>query len=840
MDQQTLKQQKKLNSIKTLKSKSPFKDKVSASFKSGLKDSWFDLIKQVINTSETKKTCSIQSQIGYKHMFENGLCQIDDSHYNMCIKFEDINYRLASQQEQARIFSAYANLLNYFDPTVAVQMSAINTFSDDTEERNALNIVPKKDEFQKYRDEYHHFLTKQLSQGNNGLKKNKYITFTIESNDLKAAQSKLNRIKTEIMVQFKAIGVSSKCLSGPERLELLHDILNDPRKEKLKVTSDDYMKIDKFKLDTKSYIVPQLIDTSNKSILRIKNRYGNKYYSILELQITAPIIYDTIMAELMDMNSEMIITSNFNTVSSVNALKLVKAKQSALIGMQAEVQKKAVREGYDMDSALPPDLQKNINGANSFYQELTQDGEKMFVASFYITLINRSKDKLAEDIFQAQSVIQKHNCSLVTYDFSGLSGLNTFLPLGRDDLYPSRTLTTTALGIFIPFTTQELFQPKSIYYGLNKLSQNMIMANRKELKNPNGLYLGVPGSGKSFASKLEMFSVWMTTNDHILISDPEGEYGPLVHALNGSEIILSTSSNATFINPLDISDDYSEDDNPITLKQDLIKSIMEIVLNRNGKGLEPLEISAIDRATNYIYQKWIETKDPKDVPILSDLKAAFEKDKNSDAALLMAEALYSYTDGSLNLFNHQTNVNASNRMISFNIKELPKSMKKLGMLVIQDAIWNRVSSNRNASKDLNEKIYTWVYFDEFHLLLKEPQTASFSVEIWKRLRKWGGIPTGMTQNVKDFLLSQDIENIFDITDFYVLLSQGAGDKEILGQKLEISHSELSYIDNVGSGEGLIKYGHLIVPFINRFPTDTEIFKLINTSPKFAKKDVTNG
>lgn len=837
MDQQTLSQTKKLNTKKDdSKKKSLFNEKVTASFKSGLKDSYFNLLKQVIDRDKAKTPVSIQSQIKFKNIYSNGICQIDENHYNMCVKFEDINYRLASLREQTRILTSYLRLLNYFDPTVAVQISSISSFSDDSADKEAFNITSQNDEYKIYRDELHTFLVNQLKQGNNGLKKNKYITFTIESNDYLTAQSKLNRIAAEVINQFKSFGVSSRCLTGIERIELLHDVLNNPRKEKLNLSSKEIALLNDNKINPKSYIVPQVIDTTNKNIIKIKNKYGSKYYSILELQITAPMIYDTILAEILDMNSEMIITTNFNTIGASTALKLVKAKQSALVSMSSEIQKKAVREGYDMDSALPPDLQKNINGANDLYDQLTQQDEKMFVTSFYITLINTSKKKLEEDIFQAQSIIQKHNCLLTTYDYAGIDGLNTFLPLGRDDLYPSRTLTSKALAIFCPFTTQELFMAKSIYYGLNKLSSNMIMANRKELKNPNGLYLGVPGSGKSFASKLEMIFVWLTMpKDYIMISDPEGEYSPLVHALNGSEIVMSLTGNQNYLNPLDMPDEFDDEENPITTKQDLIKSMMEIILNRNGQGLEPLEVSALDRATNNIYRKWIETRDKNDLPLLSDLRDALQKETNSEAAQMMAEALYSYTDGSLNLFNHHSTVNTNNRLVSFNIKDLPKSMKKLGMLILQDAIWNRVSKNRSKSKE----IYTWVYFDEFHLLLKEPQTASFSVEIWKRLRKWGGVPTGMTQNVKDFLASQEIENIFDITDFYVLLSQGAGDKEILGEKLEISESELSYIDNVGSGEGLIKFGHLIVPFINRFPTDSKIFDLINTSPKFAKKKVEN-
>jgi type IV secretory pathway VirB4 component len=360
-----------------------------------------------------------------------------------------------------------------------------------------------------------------------------------------------------------------------------------------------------------------------------------------------------------------------------------------------------------------------------------------------------------------------------------------------------------------------------MYYGLNALSNNLIMASRKALKNPNGLFLGTPGSGKSFAAKREIINVFLLTSDDIIISDPEAEYFPLVSRLGGQVIKLSPVSTQ-YINPMDINVNYSDEDDPLSLKSDFILSLCELIVGGKS-GLEPVEKTIIDRCVRLVYRNYLSDPKAENMPILQDLYDLLRQQTESEAQHI-ATALEIYVTGSLNVFNHQTNVDISNRLVCYDIKELGKQLKKLGMLILQDQVWGRVTANRA------KKRTTWFYQDEFHLLLKDEQTAAYSVEIWKRFRKWGGIPTALTQNVKDLLASREIENIFENSDFILMLNQAAGDRQILAKQLGISPHQLSYVTHSNAGEGLLFYGNTIIPFVDRFPKDTELYKIMTTKP----------
>ena len=397
------------------------------------------------------------------------------------------------------------------------------------------------------------------------------------------------------------------------------------------------------------------------------------------------------------------------------------------------------------------------------------------------------------------------------------------LPLGRNYIPIKRALTTTATAIFVPFTTQELFQEgEALYYGLNAISNNMIMVDRKKLKNPNGLILGTPGSGKSFSAKREMTNAFLVTDDDIIVCDPEGEYYPLVNKMQGQVIRISPTSR-DYVNPMDINLDYSDDENPLALKSDFILSLCELIMG--GKtGLEAVEVSMIDRCLPIVYQKYFADPVPENMPTLGDLYNCLRSQKE-DEAQRIATALEIYVTGSLNVFNNRTNVDIHSRVVSYDIKELGKQLKKIGMLIVQEQVWNRVTQNREARKS------TRYYIDELHLLLKDEQTAAYTVEIWKRFRKWGGIPTGITQNVKDLLASREVENIFENSDYICMLNQASGDRQILAKQLNISPHQLSYVTHSSEGEGLLFYGNIILPFVDRFPKDTELYRIMTTKPQ---------
>ena len=432
----------------------------------------------------------------------------------------------------------------------------------------------------------------------------------------------------------------------------------------------------------------------------------------------------------------------------------------------------------------------------------------------------KTKQELDNAVFQTAGIAQKYNCSLRRLDYMQEPGLMSSLPLGLNLIPIKRALTTTSTAIFVPFTTQELFmEGESLYYGLNALSNNMIMVDRKKLKNPNGLILGTPGSGKSFSAKREITNAFFVTQDDIIIGDPEGEYYPLVNALGGQVIHISPTSH-DYINPMDINLDYSDDDNPLGFKSDFILSLCELIMGSRN-GIEAEEKSVIDRCLPLVYQKYFEAPVPENMPILGDLYDCLRQQKEVQAQRI-ATALEIYVNGSLKVFNHRTNVELNNRIVCFDIKDLGKQLKKLGMLIVQDQVWNRVTVNRAAHKS------TRYYIDEFHLLLKEEQTAAYSVEIWKRFRKWGGIPTGITQNIKDLLASREIENIFENSDFIYMLNQAAGDRQILAKQLNISPHQLSYVTNSGEGEGLIFYGSTIIPFKDKFDKSLRLYSLMTT------------
>ena len=678
-----------------------------------------------------------------------------------------------------------------------------------------ITIPLRGDEDDAIRTEYTQMLRDQLAKGNNGLIKSKHLTFGIEADNIRAAKPRLERIEIDILNNFKRLGVAAEPLNGTDRLRLLHDMLriDDPAPFRF---SWDWLA--PFGLSVKDFIAPSSFEFAKGNYFGI----GQKRGAVSFLQILAPELNDRMLADFLDMESSLIVTMHVQSVDQVSAIKTIKRKITDLDRMKIEEQKKAVRSGYDMD-IIPSDLATYGAEAKKLLQELQSRNERMFLLTFLVLNIADSVPKLRNNVFQASSIAQKYNCQLVRLDFRQEEGLMSSLPLGLNQVEIQRSLTTSAVAIFVPFTTQELYQngSEALYCGLNALSNNLIMVDRKFLKNPNGLILGTPGSGKSFAAKREIANVFFVTNDDIIICDPEAEYGPLVERLHGQVIKISPTS-PHYINPMDLNLNYSDDENPLSLKSDFILSLCELIVG--GKdGLQPVEKTIIDRCVRMVYRDYLNDPKPENMPVLEDLYQELRRQEEKEAQYV-ATALEIYVTGSLNVFNHRTNVDIQNRIVAFDIKELGKQLKKIGMLVVQDQVWNRVTVNREAHKS------TRYYIDEFHLLLKEEQTAAYSVEIWKRFRKWGGVPTGITQNVKDLLASREVENIFENSDYIYMLNQASGDRQILAKQLNISPHQLSYVTHSGEGEGLLFYGNIILPFVDRFPKDTELYRVMTTKP----------
>lgn len=773
-------------------------------------------VKKQIQKKEPKKEKKISAQksIAYREMGRDGICRVEGRAYSKTIRFYDINYQLAQNEDKNAIFENWCDFLNYFDSSIRFQLSFINHKSSMAEFENVIRIHPQHDQFDDVRMEYAQMLKNQLAKGNNGLVKSKFITFSIDAENINEARPKLERIETDILNNFKVLGVMAYPLNGVERLQILYETFNPEVQTPFQF---DYDQILRTGLGTKDYVAPTSFVFKNGKDFKMGNTFGAVSY----LQILAPELTDKMLAEFLDIDKNLMVNLHVQSVDQMKAIKLVKSKVTDINRMKIEEQKKAVRSGYDMD-IIPSDLNTYGGEAKRLLEDLQSRNERMFLVTALFLNTANSKQDLENAVFQTAGIAQKYNCVLRRLDYLQEEGLMSSIPLGVNHVPIKRALTTTSTAIFVPFTTQELFMPgESIYYGLNAMSNNLIMVDRKKLKNPNGLILGTPGSGKSFAAKREISNVFFVTNDDIIVGDPEGEYYPLVHALGGQVIHISPTSK-DYINPLDINMNYSDDDNPLGVKSDFVLSLCELIMGSRN-GIEAEERSVIDRCLPLVYQKYFENPIPENMPILGDLYECLRKQEETQAQRI-ATALEIYVNGSLKVFNHQTNVELDNRIICFDIKDLGKQLKKLGMLIIQDQVWNRVTINRSEHKS------TRYYIDEFHLLLKEEQTAAYSVEIWKRFRKWGGIPTGITQNIKDLLASREIENIFENSDFILMLNQAAGDRQILAKQLNISPYQLSYVTNSGEGEGLVFYGSTIIPFKDKFDKSLKLYKLMTTKP----------
>ena len=764
---------------------------------------------------QDKRHKSAQDSIPFQRMFPDGICRVTDTYYTKTIQFQDINYQLSQNEDKTAIFDGWCDFLNYFDASVHFQLTFLNMAANKDTYGTQITIPLRGDEDDAIRTEYTQMLRDQLAKGNNGLIKTKYLTFGIEADGMKTAKPRLERIETDVLNNFKRLGVAAEPLNGTERLRLLHDMLriDDPAPFRF---SWDWLAPSG--LSVKDFIAPSSFELAKGNYFGI----GQKRGAVSFLQILAPELNDRMLADFLDMESSLIVTMHVQSVDQVSAIKTIKRKITDLDRMKIEEQKKAVRSGYDMD-IIPSDLATYGAEAKKLLQELQSRNERMFLLTFLVLNIADSVPKLRNNVFQASSIAQKYNCQLVRLDFRQEEGLMSSLPLWLNQVEIQRSLTTSAVAIFVPFTTQELYQngSEALYCGLNALSNNLIMVDRKFLKNPNGLILGTPGSGKSFAAKREIANVFFVTNDDIIICDPEAEYGPLVERLHGQVIKIAPTS-PHYINPMDLNLNYSDDENPLSLKSDFILSLCELIVG--GKdGLQPVEKTIIDRCVRMVYRDYLNDPKPENMPVLEDLYHELRRQEEKEAQYV-ATALEIYVTGSLNVFNHRTNVDIQNRIVAFDIKELGKQLKKIGMLVVQDQVWNRVTVNREAHKA------TRYYIDEFHLLLKEEQTAAYSVEIWKRFRKWGGVPTGITQNVKDLLASREVENIFENSDYIYMLNQASGDRQILAKQLNISPHQLSYVTHSGEGEGLLFYGNIILPFVDRFPKDTELYRVMTTKP----------
>jgi len=762
---------------------------------------------------DRRAALSAQQTIPYVVMHPDGICQLPGSVFTKTVEYEDINYAVASTEDQTAIFSGWSSFLNYFDSSLPFQLSFVNRRSRSVS-RYKVNIPAQQDEYDSIRDEYVDMLKGQIAKSNNGIDRSKYITFCLPAASMSEARPRLGRVESDVMGNFKRLGVQCQPLDGRERLAVLHGQMHPGQREPFRFAWKD---IPKTGMGTKDYIAPDSFDFRQSRTFRVGQAWGAASY----LQILASEMSDKLLAEILELDAELTVTMHIQTVDQLKAIKTIKGKISDIGRMKVEEQKKAVRSGYDME-ILPPDLITFSKDAAELLTELQSRNERMLLLTFTVVNIAPTRQRLENDVFTVSGIAQKYNCALKRLDWQQEQGFVSSLVLGYNGVEIQRGMTTSSTAIFIPFMTRELrMGGQALYYGMNALSNNVIMADRKKLKSANGLYLGSTGSGKSFGAKRELINVFLATDDRIIVVDPMGEYAPLIRRLGGQVIEISPGS-PHFINPMDIAINLNDEDSPLSMKADFLLSLCELVVG-GKEGLQPIERTVIDRCVRLVYRELALGLETAKTPLLQDLYEELLRQPEPEARRV-ATALELYCTGSLNLFNHPTNVNLNSRVVCIVLKGLGENLRKIAMHVTNEFVTAAVNAN------FNEGIATWCYFDEFHILLRDALTASYFVAVWKMLRKKGCIPSALTQNVKDLLASREIENILDNTDFMILLSQAQSDRAILAKQLGISEHQLSYITHANAGEGLLFYGNVTIPFVDRFPKG-EIYDLLTTRPE---------
>lgn len=790
-------------------------------------------------TKKVKKTRmkvprTVQQTIPYYCVYpDEEIIEISPGKYTRAYELKDINYQIAKQAEQEDMFIKYGEFINAFDSSVDIQI-VINNRSIDREffEEETL-LKYREDNLDELREEMNTLLKKKIREGQNNLIKEKYLIVAVEAKDIHESVATLNRLESQIIANIKKIGSSNaRPLSIVERLAQLHDIYNPESIGKFgnKVCSDvrkidgfDFKHMRKLGLTTKDCIAPPKFEFRSGY-----GMIGETYFESLYLDNLPTALSDNVLAELTNTEFKMLTSVNIYPVPMEKAQKLVKAQIVNINANMIERQKSASRSGYSVD-LISPELRETQEEAIDLMRSLSAQNQKMYMISLIITHFADSREELKSNSESIRATARRLLCSMKPLLGQQENGLNASLPLCNNKIEIKRTLTTDSTAVFMPFVNQELNDRNGgIYYGNNAVSKNLIMFNRRNSKNGNGFILGTPGSGKSMSAKQEMLNILLATDDQVIVIDPEGEYYPMAELLEGEVIRIAPGSDA-HINPLDMNRNYSgNDDDPITLKSDFMISIFDVLIGGGRYELSPGQRSIIDRCTRGVYKRYYESIDRNTgkpnrefVPTLKDFYNELRKQQGYDAVEL-ATALEIYAVGSQNIFSEKTNVDCNNRFTVFDIKDVGTSLKTLALLVVLDNVWNQIVDGRNKGR------HVWFYIDEIYLLFKSDSSAEFLRTLYKRARKYGGIPTGITQNVDDILQHDIARTMLSNSEFIQMLNQAPLDRNQLAQLLNISPSQLYYITNSSPGEGLIYTGASIIPFKNQLPKDTKMYEAMTT------------
>lgn len=760
-----------------------------------------DSINIFLNKNAKTNNVTTEDTVLPLEVYKNGVFKISKNEYSKTLEFFDRNYTALSEEDRENVFINFSEILSSFDSSNSYQFSYINCGEKSFKLEDRFKIENKNDTFDEFRDEYNQILKNKINK-NKGFEKRKFLTFKTTANNLKEANINLTGMEKDLKKQFKELDTEIKILNLEERLSLFYEMLN-PHKN-----------LDFGQIDQKEKIVPKLLDFSKDDEFKINEMFAQTFY----LEITGSEISDEILKEFVEVNEDLYINFHIEPIDQLDGTNLVAKTLTNLQQMKIEEQKKAIKSGYDMD-LIGGKLKENLDSVESLLEDVKSKNEKLFKVTILFTILAKDKLYSRKILASLRKIAKRNNSILKPLKYLQEQGLVSSLPLCKNEIESMRILTTSSVAAFIPFKTKELItKGNPFYYGNNQISKNIICLDRMYLNSANGLILGSTGSGKSFAAKEEMTLSYLLTDDEIIILDPEREYIELTKALDGEVIEISPNSK-NYINPLDINLGYGGEDFALSIKLDFVLSFFELILKRS---LEPREDSIIDRAVREIYKEYFKNPKKENIPILEDLYNELLSYK-TDISYELCESLEFYVKGSMNIFNHHTNIDIKKRIICYDINSLGEKLRKIGMQIIQNEVWNRVTVNRN------KKILTRYYVDEAHLFFEDTTTAKFNTQVYKRFRKYGGVPTLMTQNVKNILAYKGVEDIFENTDFILILKQAPKDREIMARLLNLSLEQEKYISNPDKGSGLIKFGKDIVPFENKFPKTTKLYKLLQTS-----------
>lgn len=752
---------------------------------------------------------SVQDAIPIDAMWEDGIFLVGKNKYSKCFKFTDINYSVASREDKEEMFLEYSELLNSFDTGATSKITIINRRLNKLDFQKTMFIKLEDDELDKYRKEYNKMLLDKAT-ASNGIVQEKCITITIEKKNIEDARLYFLRIGTELINKFKELGSVCVELEAVERLQLFHDFY---RVGEETAFNFDFISNMRKGHSFKDYICPDTFEIKDDYI-----KIGNRYARVLFLKEYANYIKDSMVAELTDINKNSMMSIDVIPIAMDEA---VREAENRRLGVETNITNWQRRQNANnnFSAIIPYDLEMQREQSKEFLDDLITRDQRMFMSVLTMVHTAETKEELDNDTEEILTIARKNLCQFGVLKFQQLDGLNTAMPFGVRKIDTLRTLTTESLAVFMPFRVQEIRETNGIYYGQNVISKNMIIADRKKLLNGNSLVFGVSGSGKSFITKEEIvFTMLKDKNADVIVIDPENEYTPLVKALGG-EVIKVSATSGNHINAMDMNKNYADGANPVILKSEFILSLCEQLIGSDNLGAK--QKSIIDRCTASTYRYYLQGNYQGTPPTLQDFYQELLKQGETEAKEI-ALAIELFVNGSLNTFAKQTNVDTENRLICYNILDLGKQLLPLGMLVVLDSILNRITQNRAKGRN------TYIFIDEIYLLLRNEYSANFLYTLWKRVRKYGAYLIGITQNVEDMLQNNTARAMMANSELIIMLNQASTDRAELAKLLNISDLQLSYITNVGSGEGLLKIGSSLIPFSNKFPKDTELYKLMTT------------